>query len=141
MAALLHDTGKLVLAARLPEQFEEALSQSKRQRRPLYECEPDHFGTSHAEIGGYLLGLCGLPPTVVDAVSAHHQPARPGDIPGELSLRAVVHISNALANESSGAAAELPPIPAGIDAGYLSALGCVQRIPEWRALARKSKTG
>lgn len=141
MAALLHDTGKLVLAAPLPEQFEEAIDQATRDGRPLHECEPEQFGTSHAEIGGCLLGLWGLPSAVVDAVSAHHSPAGSSDVRGELSLRALVHFSNALANEASVPEDGLPPIPAGIDMDYLSTLGFAERIPEWRALARKCNSG
>lgn len=138
MAALLHDTGKLVLASLLPEKFEEALREARCEGQPASAFELKMFGASHAEIGGYLLGLWGLPATVVDAVSSHHHPAGPGDRRGELNHRAVVHFSNALANEAQGPAAGMPPIPAGIDAEYLSALGFVERIPEWRALARKT---
>lgn len=140
MAALLHDTGKLVLAARLPAKFEDVLVEAQRDGRPSHECELNMFGASHAEIGGYLLGLWGLPPVVVDAVSAHHRPAAPSDTRGELSLRAIVHFSNALANESPAAGAMLPPVPAGLDPVYLSALGFRERIPEWRALAQKNGT-
>jgi len=31
---------------------------------------------SHAEVGAYLLGLWGVPMTVVEAVAYHHDPSR-----------------------------------------------------------------
>ncbi len=34
--------------------------------------EADDCLTRHAKVGGYLLGLWGIPPTVIDAVARHH---------------------------------------------------------------------
>src|SRR6185436_11569887 len=68
-AALLHDIGKLVLAARLPDQFELALRRSMEQELPLYDCEREVLGFSHCEVAAYLLNLWGLPAPVVDAIA------------------------------------------------------------------------
>jgi HD-like signal output (HDOD) protein len=38
--------------------------------------EQDRFGVSHAEVGGYLLGIWGLPYSLVEAVANHHRPDR-----------------------------------------------------------------
>jgi putative nucleotidyltransferase with HDIG domain len=98
VAALLHDIGKLVLAVRLPEPFERALQASIREHRPLYSIEEEMTGTTHAEIGAYLLGLWGLPPAVVAAVSRHHRPIR--EPVNNIDLRLAVHIADLLASEA-----------------------------------------
>jgi HD-like signal output (HDOD) protein len=42
----------------------------------LFEAEEELLGTSHAEIGAYLLGLWGLPNIAVEAIAHHHRPDR-----------------------------------------------------------------
>jgi len=98
VAALLHDIGKLVLAVRLPERFERALQASIREHRPMYSIEEEMTGTTHADIGAYLLGLWGLPPAVIAAVSSHHRPVR--ETENEMDLRLAVHIADLLAHEA-----------------------------------------
>lgn len=98
VAALLHDIGKLVLAVRLPEPFERALETSIREHRPLYAVEEEMTGTTHAEIGAYLLGLWGLPPAVVAAVSRHHRPIR--EAGSNIGPALAVHIADLLAHEA-----------------------------------------
>ena len=44
------------------------------QPRSLVEFEV--FGTTHAEVGAYLLGLWALPLSIVEAVAHHHAPER-----------------------------------------------------------------
>jgi len=56
-AALLQDIGVLLLAAKAPEE----LARPEAER-----------GFTHAEVGAYLLGVWGLPTTVVEAVAHHH---------------------------------------------------------------------
>jgi HD-like signal output (HDOD) protein len=67
-AGMMHDIGRLVLASTMPEEMDGATA---IMRRPT----PDGRAaavTRHAKVGGYLLGLWGLPPTVIDAVARHH---------------------------------------------------------------------
>ena len=44
----------------------------------MQEAERMVLGTSHAEIGAYLLGLWGMPNTLVEAIAHHHTPDRAG---------------------------------------------------------------
>jgi HD-like signal output (HDOD) protein len=136
VSGLLHDTGKLILAQRLPARFERALRRSANDGLPLYVCEDEEFGATHAEIGAYLLNLWGLPSPLVDAVAAHHRPpSRAEGSPPELG--AILHIANALAHECTlPGGLDLPVAPAGVSLDYLHALGATVGLPGWRAAAR-----
>jgi HD-like signal output (HDOD) protein/CheY-like chemotaxis protein len=137
VTALLHDTGKLVLAARLPAQLEVALRVSREERRPLYAVEESLIGTGHAEIGAYLLGLWRLPLPIVDAVYRHHHPAVEQSTQG-LDILACTHIADALAFElPQGPPGDAPPGCGLLDERYVAALGVADRIPVWRALAQQ----
>ncbi len=111
---LLHDVGKLVLAACLPEQLEEALRVAEERKKPLHEVEAELYGVTHADIGAYLLGLWGLPKQITHAVAYHHSPL---SLPDQgLSASAVVYLSNILAHEidrdarPTALAAPAPPL-------------------------------
>lgn len=136
VAAMLHDVGQLILAARLQEQFELALETSVREARPLYLIEQELIGASHAEIGAYLLSLWGMPKPVVDAVCWHHRPLQGEAAILGLDVLAITHISDALASEYSERGegfAEQCPNP--LDLEYVTALGVAEEIPHWRVLA------
>lgn len=76
MAGVLHDIGRLVLAVNLPEVYHE-IEQRRLAGESLCELERERFGTTHAEVGAYLLRLWGLPLTLIDAVARHHDPESP----------------------------------------------------------------
>lgn len=136
VAAALHDTGKLVLAARLPHEFQLALQASRAQKLPLHVIERTQMGTTHAEIGAYLLGLWGLPDSVVDAVCRHHCPvAAEGD--QGLDVLAITHVADGLATEVDGNDAEDAPAAGLLDIAYLARLGLDARLPVWRTMARQ----
>src|SRR5579883_379867 len=138
VAALLHDTGKLVLAVRLPQRFELALQTARQRGCPLWDVEHEITGTGHAEVGAYLLALWGLPLPVVDAVCRHHHPAMAGDAPPGLDVLAITHIANALALEvESEQAGDDAGAAGALDQEYLACLGMADALPEWRELARQ----
>ncbi len=128
-AGLLHDVGRLVLVANLPDQYKEACDRSKAEGIPLVEAERAVFGASHAEVGGYLLGLWGLPISLVEAAVFHH-------FPGKCQVKVfapltAVHVANALVQEDS---AVKQPFPAPeIDGDYLNGIGVGNRLQSWRS--------
>jgi HD-like signal output (HDOD) protein len=136
ISALLHDVGELVLASRLPSEFEWAIRTAVELKRPLFEVEEEQLGASHAEIGAYLLGLWGLPVRVVDAVLYHHHPSREAG-PRELTLATAVHVADFLAHSlthSAGIVGSAGPV---LDVAHLETLELADRIPEWTKMAEE----
>lgn len=76
IAALLHDCGLLLVAARRPAMLEKAVKLAQDEQIPLVAAERQLWGTTHAEVGAYLLGLWGLPYPVVEAVANCQSPER-----------------------------------------------------------------
>lgn len=132
MAGMLHDIGKLVLTLRLPEKFQQALKLMRERQLPLWQIEQELLGVSHAEVGAYLLGLWGLPYPIIEAVAYHHQPrAVP---PYEFDALAAVHVANSLAHENSPSPDD--PFLEPLDESYLTTLGVLDKLEDWRKLAR-----
>ncbi len=92
VAGALHDVGKLVLASVATDKYQEVLRVVQAENRLVVKVEKQVFGTSHAEVGAYLIGLWGLSDGVVEALAFHH---RPGDSPGTgFSPLTAVHVAN-----------------------------------------------
>ncbi|HYV30055.1 MAG TPA: response regulator [Candidatus Binatia bacterium] len=129
ISGLLHDVGKLVLAANHPTQLEEAIRQARQNNLALWEQEYRMYGASHAELGGYLLGIWGLPSGVVEAVAFHH---RPGQARRQtFCALTAVHAANTVGNVHPSP----PNLPHQlIDMNYLRSLGLVERLPGWKQL-------
>lgn len=72
-AGLLHDIGKLVLI-QIPEYQAKIIELGKTNGIRLREYEQITFGAEHSLIGGYLLGLWGLPDYIIESTAFHHAP-------------------------------------------------------------------
>lgn len=129
-AGVMHDIGKLALAAYLTDPYREICRRAAAERRPLFEVERESLGANHAELGGYLLGLWGLPAPLVEAVVFHHEPSATDD--GTFSVTTAVHAANVLAHQRDGAEAERPFNP--VDESYFKRLGLDDRLEQWRVL-------
>ena len=129
-AGLLHDVGKLVLATSLPWRYEQAMLAVKQRQLPVWQAEREVFGSSHGEVGAYLLGLWGLPDSLVEAVAFHHDPRRA--VPHGFNALASVHLANALIPQKSPGHLETD---APVDPAYLGELGLAGELPGWQKLA------
>jgi HD-like signal output (HDOD) protein len=127
LAGLLHDVGKLLLGIIRPGAYEEVLSRAGPRPPDDQEAERAAFHTTHAEVGGYFLGLWGLPEAVVEAVAGHHQPG--GWSSGSFRPLTAVHVANVLVREELSAGEDLGDY---LDRGYLEQLGLTGRLPAWR---------
>ena len=91
----------------------------------------DASGVTHAEVGAYLLGIWGLPYSVVEAVAYHHSPLAVRH--KTFDVVDAVYIANILAHEPP----DVPPTSLdGFDRTRLTNLGVEEMFPEWRQLVQ-----
>jgi|SRR5581483_328360 len=127
-AALLHDAGKLIMAAALRDQYKKVLTLAV-EGKGLCEAEREVLGCSHAEIGAYLLGLWGLPGSIIEAVAWHHAPGF--SVQTKFSAVVAVHVAS-IYHEAN----RTYPIQdrTQIDTHFLAKIGCAEREKLWRAV-------
>ena len=132
VAGLLHDVGQLVLVANHAGQYDRVLRAVAEEGKSSSRAEREIFGTSHAEVGSYLLWLWGLPDSVAEAVAFHHHPSRSrGDTFGPI---AAVHIANVLVEKQPNGIST----PGNeLDTEYLSRIGVTQDFSTWSELAQE----
>lgn len=126
-AGLLHEIGWIVLAAAYGEQFN-ALCPSLDKGFPSADREQAVFGGTHGQVGAYLLGLWGLPDSIIEAVAWHHAPsqAHPTSFCPLLAVHVAddcdrqLHPSSALTGDDA------------IDQALLAQLGLQDRLPIWQ---------
>ena len=106
-AGILHDVGKIVLAANLPEEYERILESTGEVWCGWLQAGREVLGTTQAEVVAYLLGIWGLPDLVVEAVAYHHSVSECDSEHALLPL--ILGFANALAKVGGD---ELPLSPA-----------------------------
>lgn len=130
-AGLLHDVGTLVLAMNVSDRYRALLTEASAKGMPVWEAEQLEFGTTHAEVGAYVLGLWRLGDPIVEAVAYHH---RPGDCSVKtFSPLTAVHAAQVL--QQNPAEQPASGFMAQIDDAYLERVHRTDRIPVWRELA------
>jgi putative nucleotidyltransferase with HDIG domain len=130
MAGLLHDVGKLLLVDALPKKYDQAMRMTETAGTSCWEAEQAVFGTSHAEVGTYLLWLWGLPDGVVEAIAYHHAPSQcPAQ---QASPLTAVYVANILMNACGGEGG--PVEPPDFDRSYVKSLGLPENLQAWGTL-------
>jgi len=127
VAGLLHDIGKVVLAVNLPESWAAVETMMATQRRASHLAEQEVLGVTHADVAGGILGLWGLPCSIVDAVQFHHRPGAPDDS-GRLTPTLAVHCADAFVHARAGEST-------GPDRAALATAGFEHRLDAWWQLA------
>ncbi len=79
MAGLLHDVGRLVMLMQFPEQSDMLLKRRSDDDDASIHIERELFGFDHAQVGGALLELWGLPGGMVQAAHQHADETEPED--------------------------------------------------------------
>ncbi len=136
IAGLLHDIGKLILAVNMPDKYKKAIEISNQEGVELYRAEAKVFKTSHAEIGGYLMGLWGLPGPVVEAIVYHHHPeCYPCN---EFDALAAVYAANTLrlCNKKD---INKEAIKAQFSKEFLNRIKCNNRLDDWIEIAEEER--
>lgn len=129
MSGMMHDIGKLVLAAAFPDSYSQAHNIDNPDNG--LQAEIDIFGVSHANIGAYLLGVWNLPNPVVEAVAYHHNPSKA--VEHEFSPLTATHVADALIQELGiGLATDQEP---SFDMEYITTKGGEEKLDSWREVA------
>jgi putative nucleotidyltransferase with HDIG domain len=76
VAGLVHDVGKIVMAAAFPEQFAEVNRRVKAGEASQLLAEKIVLGMDHTELGAIYLEHHHLPPVMVETARHHHEPSR-----------------------------------------------------------------
>jgi HD-like signal output (HDOD) protein len=130
-AALVADIGQIIIATGLRKGYQDVLRQARDGRRPLHAVELETLGVTHAEIGAHLLGVWGLPFSIIEGVAYHHRPNALGDGPCE--MLGALHAADALVD---------PPqegVEAELDLDFFERAGLVGRLVEWRRIAASAR--
>jgi HD-like signal output (HDOD) protein len=132
MAGMFHDLGKLILVTNFQKPYQKILTEARQNNRSLWALENDMFGTSHAEIGAYLMGLWGLDYPVIEAIAFHHCPGK--SLANSTGLLTAVHFGDAYDRLKKGdnGSGELKQL----DRGYLENLGVGHRIDDWQLMCQ-----
>lgn len=126
LAGLFHDIGRLMLASQLPGPYREALALMRTDCLTAAAAEVRVFGASHAEVGGYLLGLWGMADPLVEAVAWHHNPL---GCPGvTFTALTAVHAADAIERMEEGVEPNME---------YLKRLGLEDRWEVWTQLPKQ----
>ena len=118
-AGLLHDMGKLILAANVPDEYHDVLTRVAEVKVKDWQGEYIAFGVTHAEVGAYLIGLWGLPDALVEAIAYHHRPV--SAIGKKFGPLAAGHLADALEHHRRTDAGRLAADD--LDADYLGRVG------------------
>ncbi len=135
IAGMLHDCGKMILAANLPKQYNKILKVKDEKNVPMHEAEKKILGSTHADVGTYLLGLWGMPDSVLESVAYHHNPS---DAP-TLSFQPLtcVHAANFISNEMMHAEKCITNL-IDLDMNYIESLGLSDRLDDWRNICMET---
>lgn len=119
-AGLLHDIGKLMLADSLPNEYAQVLALAAKEHISQSEAEMQVLGATHAGLAAYLLGLWGLPASVVEAVAFHHTPEK-SDLK-KINALAAVHAADAWCSHDG---------MASLNREYLAQIGAADHLDTW----------
>lgn len=110
LAGLLHDIGKLAMAAVFPDHFAEVLRQMEEGATNLREVEQNTLGMDHGELGALYLEKQRLPDPIVAVARHHHEPE---NAPHHPPLVAAVQIANLMTRHAGiGQSGDIQPISA-----------------------------
>jgi len=93
VSGLVHDVGKIAMAAAFPRHFSEIHRRMEEGHPDLLGLEIEVLGMNHAELGAIYLENHNLPEIMVETARYHHAPERAG---AHLPVVAAVHLADLL---------------------------------------------
>ncbi len=90
-AALIHDIGKVVIRAEMPEEYQKIQDLVLTKDISMREAEEQVLGVQHSIIGGLLAKEWNLPDRLSIPIEFHHNPE---EAPGFKDITAIIHVSD-----------------------------------------------
>lgn len=90
---LLHDIGKVFLVLQFPDEYQQALAESRRDSLTIYSSEKNRFNTTHSSVGSLMARKWRFPASLIDVIEYHHKPQLTKNTPLESSI---VHLADIL---------------------------------------------
>lgn len=125
LAGILHNIGKLVLMSYFTDRYQKVLKQASETKHEVHFIEKNTFGVTNAEIGGFLLGIWGIPYPIVEAVTFQYNPMLVQV--NELGIIDALYIASRLIKDPQNAHY--------INKEYLKQRGVESKLAEWQKLA------
>jgi putative nucleotidyltransferase with HDIG domain len=136
VAGLLHDVGLLAVVSYFPDRFAALHEAAEHSELPIWDLEMEMVGAHHSDLGAYLLNLWGLPYSVVEAVSRHHDaPQLPQR---KMDPTHAVCIADAIVSSQHNGKLLRESGEAGLETSYLEELGVLERVAGLLAMAPAS---
>ena len=126
VAGLLHDVGLLAICSFFPDRFSAMQDAAQKSDLPIWDLEMETVGAHHSDLGAYLLNLWGLPYSVIEAVSRHHDamhlPVR------KMDPTHAVCIADAIVSSQHEGKLLRESADGGLETAYLEELGVLERV-------------
>jgi HD-like signal output (HDOD) protein/ActR/RegA family two-component response regulator len=130
-AGLIRDIGRVILALGQPDRYGLVVKEALASGRPFQEVEAEHLGVTHSQVGAYLLGMWGLPLSIVEVVAFHHAPGAAA-FSRSHEVLAAVHVAGVLVDQAAGGAGSR----GDVDRSFLAQAGFDGALEPWRAMAK-----
>ncbi|MBI5324322.1 MAG: HDOD domain-containing protein [Ignavibacteriae bacterium] len=125
ISGILHDIGKLILM-QVPDYFGKMIELTTVKKLKSIEAESRLLGVTHEWAGAYLLGIWGLPSTVLEAIAYHHNPSKINT--ANFSALTAIHVANAFYYFKEESFTEKKP---DLDFDYLKNLNLISNLENW----------
>ena len=128
MAGLLHDSGKLVLAANFPKKYKKVIKNVAKNNSSFSVEEKEILGISHEIAGAFLMGSWGLPLGIIEGILYHHTPSESDE--DKFGIISSVHIANNLLLEKNNTFSEA----VSYDEQFLEKLKLNSKVKEFKKI-------
>ena len=130
-AGMMLGVGQIVLALQEADLFEQVLTRIALSNESQHEVEQALIGTTHSEVGAFVLSTWGIPFSIVESVAFHYRPERVGTV--DCQLLAIVHAAAALTGIIKCGEPE-----ESLNGDFLTRAGFGAELPHWRRLAEEA---
>ena len=133
LAAFMHDIGKIILTAHLPDKYAIMLSLVEARGMPQSAAEKQVFDSVHSDVGAFLLALWGMPASIFIPVACHDDPNRCQDSQ-QMVRTAIVHTANIF--EHAATTGEWQDVEDHLNMEFLDKLDLKERLPIWQEVSQ-----